>query len=249
MEQIEQLAIETLTPYKNNARVHSKKQIEQIAESIKAFGFNNPVLIDKKNNIIAGHGRVEAAKKLNMQKVPTIKIEHLSEKEKRAYILADNKLALNSRWDSELLREELSWLNIQDVELKNIGFDLKELANINSEISDFYSQKTKDITYEPVDEKPEIKELFNADKVNKLLKNIESAQISSELKEFLKISAYRHALINFDKVAEYYCHATKAEQKLIEENALVIIDYEDAVKDGYVQLSDEINEHYLKRND
>lgn len=130
MEQIEQLAIETLTPYKNNARVHSKKQIEQIAESIKAFGFNNTVLIDKKNNIIAGHGRVEAAKKLNMQKVPTIKIEHLSEKEKKAYILADNKLAEMSYWNYDILESELSEIQELNFDIKTIGFEPIELKHL-----------------------------------------------------------------------------------------------------------------------
>ena len=83
MEQIEQVAIETLIPYKNNARLHSDKQIGQIAESIKSFGFNNPVLIDSKNNIIAGHGRVQETKRLKMKTVPTLKIEHLTEEQKK----------------------------------------------------------------------------------------------------------------------------------------------------------------------
>ena len=129
MEQIEQLAIETLTPYKNNARVHSPEQIKQIANSIKEFGFNVPVLIDKDNIIISGHGRVEAARRINLKTIPTIKIEHLTEEQKKAYIIADNQIALNSEWDISLLSSELKELD-DKIDLSNLGFDQKELAEL-----------------------------------------------------------------------------------------------------------------------
>ena len=96
-----------LRPYPNNARRHSRRQIKQIAKSIEKFGFCNPVLVDDAKQIIAGHGRVEAAKLLGIDAVPTCKLSHLSEAEKRAYILADNKLAENAGWDKELLAIEL----------------------------------------------------------------------------------------------------------------------------------------------
>jgi DNA modification methylase len=129
MEQIEQLAIETLTPYKNNARVHSPEQIKQIANSIKEFGFNVPVLIDKDNTIISGHGRVEAARRINLKTIPTIKIEHLTEEQKKAYIIADNQIALNSEWDISLLSSELKELD-DKIDLSNLGFDQKELTEL-----------------------------------------------------------------------------------------------------------------------
>src|SRR5215216_3180816 len=96
---IEQTLVRELRPHPNNTRTHSKKQIRQIAKSIDHFGFNNPVLIDNNNQIIAGHGRVEAAKLSGRLVVPTIRLSHLSEADKRAYILADNKLALKAGWD------------------------------------------------------------------------------------------------------------------------------------------------------
>ncbi len=96
--------IEDLIPYARNARIHTPEQITRLASSIKEFGFINPVLIDKNNGIIAGHGRVEAAKKLNIKTVPCILVEHLTDTQKRAYILADNKLALDSKWDEEMLK-------------------------------------------------------------------------------------------------------------------------------------------------
>ncbi len=99
--------IEDLIPYVRNARIHTSEQVTRIAASIKEFGFINPVLIDKNNGIIAGHGRVEAAKKLNIETVPCIFVEHLTETQKRAYILADNKLALNSGWTKKCLKLNL----------------------------------------------------------------------------------------------------------------------------------------------
>ena len=97
--QLEMLPVEALRPYARNARTHSKKQIAQIAESIRRFGFTNPVLISDDNEIVAGHGRVVAAKQLGIDAVPTIKLSHLSAEERRAYVLADNKLAENAGWD------------------------------------------------------------------------------------------------------------------------------------------------------
>jgi DNA modification methylase len=114
--QVEQISIETLIPYVNNARTHSDAQVAQIAASIKEFGFNNPVLIADDNSIIAGHGRVMAARKLGKDTVPAVRLSHLTEMQRKAYILADNKLALNADWDNSLLAIELA-------DLKDLGFD------------------------------------------------------------------------------------------------------------------------------
>ena len=114
-----------LIPYVNNARTHNEEQVIQIAASIKEFGFTNPVLIDGDNGIIAGHGRLMAAKKLGLEEVPTIELSYLSEAQRKAYILADNKLALNSGWDNDLLAIEFA-------ELGELGFDL-DLTGFSSE--------------------------------------------------------------------------------------------------------------------
>jgi DNA modification methylase len=119
MAQIEHLSRGALKPARRNARTHSRKQIRQIAASIERFGFTNPVLIDERSIILAGHGRVEAAKLLAMPTVPCMRIENMSEADKRAYALADNKLALNAGWDDELLAIEL-----QDLMAADLGFDV-----------------------------------------------------------------------------------------------------------------------------
>ena len=125
-DRVEYIAIADLQPYAGNARTHSKKQIQQIAKSIERYGFTNPVLIDDGNGIIAGHGRVLAARSIGMTAVPCLRLTHLSETEKRAYILADNKLALNAGWDKELLAIELQGLIEAKYDIDLTGFSIGE---------------------------------------------------------------------------------------------------------------------------
>ena len=124
---IELRDITTLIPYINNSRTHSDEQIAQIAASISEFGWTNPILVDGNNGLIAGHGRLLAARKLNMAKIPVIELAHLSETQKKALIIADNKLALNANWDNDLLMLELQQLNTDEFNLSLLGFDEKEL--------------------------------------------------------------------------------------------------------------------------
>lgn len=146
--------VNDLIPYINNARVHSDDQINQIAASIKEFGFTNPVLIDGENGIIAGHGRVLASKKLNIDIVPTIELSHLSETQKKAYILADNKLALNAGWDDDLLSLELTNLRELDFDLDLIGFGEDELDQIIQSSVERQEGKTDPDDVPEVTEKP-----------------------------------------------------------------------------------------------
>lgn len=125
-KKIEWRSVETLIPYAKNARTHSDEQVAQIAGSIKEFGFNNPVLVDKDNSVIAGHGRLMAARKLGMDKVPVVELEHLTESQRKAYVLADNRIALNSGWDTSMLSLELQDLK-DDIDLSLLGFDPDEL--------------------------------------------------------------------------------------------------------------------------
>jgi ParB-like chromosome segregation protein Spo0J len=150
--QVEERAIASLKHFSHNARVHSRKQIHQIAASIREFGFTNPVLIDQENVIIAGHGRVEAARYLGLDKVPTIRIEHLTEAQKRAYVLADNKLALNAGWDPEVLTIELQHLSTLD-----LGFDLEITGFETAEIDLLIDPPKAQTSIDPADQIPEIR--------------------------------------------------------------------------------------------
>lgn len=122
--------IETLVPYVNNARTHSPEQILKLRSSLREFGFINPVIIDKDYNIIAGHGRVEAAKAEGINEVPCVLVDHLTEAQKKAYILADNRMALDAGWDEELLKVELEALEAEAFDLSLTGFDEKELSDL-----------------------------------------------------------------------------------------------------------------------
>jgi DNA modification methylase len=145
---IEKIGIDKLIPYARNARTHSDEQVAQIAASIREFGFNNPVLIADDNTIIAGHGRVMAARKLNLSEVPCIRLSHLSETQRKAYILADNKLALNAGWENSLLSVELE-------ELVNSGFDISLTGFTQEEMDALKPIKlTEGLTDE--DETPEV---------------------------------------------------------------------------------------------
>ncbi len=127
---IENVNVSELVPYDKNSRTHTEQQINQIVKSIKEFGFTNPVLVDKDNGIVAGHARVQAAKKIGMASVPCIRLSNLTSAQKRAYVIADNKLALNAGWDSDALKFEITGLKDEDFDLSLTGFDQGEIEQI-----------------------------------------------------------------------------------------------------------------------
>ena len=124
------VSVSSLIPYARNSRTHSSDQVGQIAASIKEFGFLNPIIVDGDNGIIAGHGRVLAAQKLGLAELPVIEAGHLSDTQRRAYIIADNKLAMNAGWDDEMLRVELDALGVDGFDLELTGFSLDEIADL-----------------------------------------------------------------------------------------------------------------------
>jgi ParB-like chromosome segregation protein Spo0J len=152
--QIENRPIAAIKPFPHNARTHTKKQINQIAASISEFGFTNPVLIDQSDVVIAGHGRIKAAKLLGFDRVPTIRIDHLSEAQKRAYVIADNKLALNAGWDPEILAIEFQHLSSIDLDfdLEIAGFETAEIDILVDGPNK--TSKDPDDRIPPVDKKP-----------------------------------------------------------------------------------------------
>jgi ParB-like chromosome segregation protein Spo0J len=133
---IEKVKTELLIPYANNSRTHNEAQISQIAASIREFGFNNPVLISNDNTIIAGHGRVLAARKLGLEEIPCVKLAHLSESQRKAYVIADNRIALNAGWDKEILKLEIKDLEENDFDISLLGFDESEFSTSEIDFSD-----------------------------------------------------------------------------------------------------------------
>ena len=160
---IEYQDVSRLLPYARNSRTHSEEQVAQVAASIKEFGWTNPILVDEENMIIAGHGRLLAAQRLDLGSVPTIRLENLTQAQKRAYVIADNKLALNAGWDEELLGLEIAELKDLDFDLELTGFDTKELDHLLGEASktDGFTDEddVPDVTDTPITQLGDIWEL------------------------------------------------------------------------------------------
>jgi len=240
------VSVDDVVPYALNSRTHSQSQVAQIAASIREFGFTNPILIDENLNLIAGHGRLMAAKKLSIQEIPAIEVTGLDDRKRRALIIADNKLAENAGWDDEVLKIELEDLAGDFGEL--MGFTQDELVKLlqGDDAENEYTQKTEVPYYEPTGEKPDIVELYNDEKTRSLLQEIEYADVTDEEKRFLTLAAGRHTVFNFENIANFYAHASPECQQLMENSALVINDFDKAIENGYVEMSDKLLEQYLK---
>lgn len=251
--QIESVPIESLIPYARNARTHSEEQVAQIAGSIREFGFTNPVLIDGDGGIIAGHGRVMAARKLGLSDVPCIRLAHLTEMQRRAYIIADNKLALNAGWDEEMLSVEFADLIAMGADMDLTGFEQEEIDETMSDLDDYfdgqdkangiddtYSKKIRAPIYEMTGEKPEINTLYDNAKTSEMVRKIEAAALPDDVAGFLKEAAQRHTVFNFRRIAEFYAHANAGVQDLMEQSALVIIDFDKAIENGFVNLTERL---------
>ena len=251
MKQLIYKPVGDLIPYARNARTHSDEQVAQIAASIREFGFNAPVLIDGHGGIIAGHGRVMAARKLGLDSVPTIALPHLSDVQKRAYILADNKLALNSGWDNEMLQLELEEIAADGLDISLAGFSDEEFEGLlagddgdgdgigERELDgEKYTTKLEIPIYEIKGECPDVSEIFSLDKFNELLSDINNSSLNESQKRFLIFAAHRHIVFNYEKIAEFYAHQDANMKQLMEDSALVIIDYKKAVECAYVKMSD-----------
>lgn len=177
---IKEMETSQLKPYKNNSRIHDEKQVEQISASIEKFGFTQPILIDENNIVLAGHGRLMAAQKLGLQSVPVIVLDNLSDAQKKAYVIADNKIGQNSKWNNEVLRIEIE-------DIAKDGFDVDVLAFNDKELSKLFDQFT-DVKIEDfaddVPENPKIiiecrkEDIFGiVDQVNAVLENYKDAKV------------------------------------------------------------------------
>ena len=243
---IEQRSVADLIPYAANSRTHSDAQVAQIAASIKEFGWTNPILVSGDNSIIAGHGRLLAARKLGMDEVPTIVLDHLSKAQQRALVIADNQLALNAGWDMKMLKAEIEDLDLENFNLEILGFDesfLDELLETAPSGNDDnpYTDKVKIPTYEPQGEKPSVEELYDDKKAVELIAAIQSSNLSEKEKHFLMSAASRHIVFDYAKIANFYAHSSADCQELMENSALVIIDFDKAIQNGFAKLTDEIS--------
>lgn len=257
---IDLVKIDKIKPYERNAKIHNSEQLQQIKNSILEFGFTNPLIIDSDFNLIAGHGRLEALKMLNrvefkdkpIKEINAVIIDGLSETQKTALIIADNKIAENAIWDDELLKSELSVLQETDFSLDLLGFNGDELdklfnddfnLNLDENLRDNpYTQKIVTPIYEPKGIMPNIKELCDTSEYFKRLREIEKAELPNDIKEFLILTASRFLKFDFAKIAEFYAHQSKPIKEIFENLLLVFIDYDKALEQGYVKLTSEIEQ-------
>jgi ParB-like chromosome segregation protein Spo0J len=243
------VSVASLVPYARNSRTHSAQQVDKIAASIREFGFLNPIIVDGQNGIIAGHGRVLAAQKLGLDTLPVIEAAHLTEAQRRAYVIADNRLALDAGWDNDLLKVELQDLDAQGFDLTLTGFELGELSDLfagldpsapKEGLSENYSRKIEAPIYEITGKCPSVPEMMDRAKTETLQAEIDRAVLPDDVRAFLHFAAERHTVFNFRNIAEFYAHADADTQDLMERSALVIIDFDRAIEEGFVQLSQEL---------
>jgi len=246
-DNVEVVSRDTLIPYTNNPKEHPQEQIQKIASSIKNYGWDQPIVVDADNEIIKGHGRLQAAEQLGLDDVPIIRRTDLTDAEKKAARIADNKTA-ESDWDDELLTTELEILDEDfDIDLEETGFDDSEIDDLFDALDDAsdieYTDKIKTPTYEPTqDEPPALEELYDTARYTELIKAIEASDVTGELEEFLRFAAQRHIIFDYENIAEYFAHADAETQELMELLTLVIVDYEQAVEQGFVKFAQDVRE-------
>lgn len=231
--------IDELVPYVNNPRFNDDA-VEYVAKSIKEFGFKVPIVIDKNNEIVAGHTRYKASIELGLEEVPCIVADDLSEEQIKAFRLADNKVSEKAEWNFELLEEELAQIN--DIKMNEFGFILEELEEVVEDLENLYTTKINIPSYEVSGDEPSIDEMIDESKVNKLIEEINRLNIDEDKKDFLRKTATRHYTYNYSNIAEYYAHQDKEVQAIMEKLALVIIDIRSAIANGYVELSTTLEE-------
>lgn len=247
------VAVEKIKPYANNPRIN-KKAVEKVMKSIQAYGFKVPCVLDKNYLLITGHTRWEAAKRLKMKRIPCIIASDLNKAKADAFRIADNKVAEYSTWDMTKLKEELSKIQLEDIEFDDMGFDndfsieklglvdMPEGSDGDEDVTETekYSTKTNIPQYEIQGLNIKLSDCIDKQKYVELLKEIENSTVSDTQKKFLKLAATRHIRFIYKNIAEYYASTNSEMQRLMEHSALVIIDIDDAIRNGYARLTKEV---------
>ena len=230
--------VDDLVPYENNPR-NNDEAVDYVANSIKEFGFKVPVVVDKDNVVVAGHTRLKACEKLGIDEVPCIVADDLTEDQIKAFRIADNKVSEYATWDEEKLSQELSDIMLDMTEFGDdlFGDDDTMEVELDDEEDNPYSQEKHVPQYEPTGDFVDIMDLIDDEKTNELIREIKESNVSDDEKNFLIKAAYRHLVFNYSKIADYYSNASEEMQILMEKSALVIIDMDDAIANGYVKLT------------
>lgn len=241
---IEKRRLNELKPYDKNPRIITEQGLNELKGSLDEIGMAQPININVDNTILSGHARYYQLNKEDANQVVDVYVpeRQLTAKEEEAVIVRMNK-NVAGKWDFDILANDFE---IED--LKSWGFTDLELSlddlNLEEE-EEIYTRKIEAPVYEPKGERPELNALFKEDKTKELLNQIEKSEAPEEVKNFLKLAAHRHTVFDYKNIAEYYAHADKSIQELMENSALVIIDFEKAIENGFVRLTKGIKETYL----
>ncbi len=237
---VEFMLLKDLKENPDNPRFIKDDKFKKLVSSIQWFWEMlelRPVIIDENNIILGGNMRYKACKQLKYKEIPVVKVNTLTPEQKAEFIIKDN--VWFGEWDYDLL-----WNQWDQEQLTDWGMDLPvfEWEEEIKEDENIYTGKVTTPIYDTKNDKPEVKELFDNDKTKKIIEKINKSNTSKEVKEFLTNAAMRHIVFNYDNIADFYAHSDKEVQELMEDSALVIIDYEKAIELWYVKLVEEIKE-------
>lgn len=238
---MQKVEIGQIKPNTDNPRFIKDHKFKKLVKSIKEFPEMldlRPIVVNKDMVVLGGNMRLKACIEAGIKEVPIHIAENLTEEQEREFIIKDNSSfgewdwdLLANQWDEDLLQE---W-----------GIDLPVLFEEDQPEDEPYTKKIDAPNYEPSEEKPDYAYLVDQDRTKKFIKDIEYSNISLQDKEFLKLAAYRHLVFDYSKIADFYAHSDKEVQELMEDLALIIIDFEKAIKLGYVTINEKIAEQYL----
>ena len=237
--------VTSLIPNPRNPNKHSDKQVALLAKVIRHQGWRAPITISKRSGfIVTGHGRLAAALLLQVEVVPIDEQDFATEADEWAHLVADNRLAELADADRSMIADLLKDLDAEGVDMDLTGFDMDALDELmtteESSKDDIYTNKIVAPIYEPKGERPPIADLIDRSKTDELMKGIKAADLPNEVAEFLRFAAERHTKFHFGNIAEFYCHADKPTQDLMEKSALIIIDFDKAIENGFVHLTEKL---------
>lgn len=254
--------VEELIKHPKNPNKHTSKQIKLLAKIIKMQGFRSPIVVSKRSGfIVKGHGRLESAIMAGLKEVPVDIQEYESEAEEYADMIADNRIAELSEMNPDTLLDLIGELEEVDFDVALTGFDDYDIDQLINGVTQEgeeeeekeggyldieYTKKIKAPNYEIKGENPDIEELCDTEKYDALVEEIEKADLTEEQKKFLKLSASRHIVFNYEKIAEYYAHQEKETQEHMEDSALVIIDFDKAIENGFGTFAESMRKYFAE---
>tara|TARA_R100001594_G_C4049821_1_gene264852 strand:- start:2376 stop:3113 length:738 start_codon:yes stop_codon:yes gene_type:complete len=239
---LHQVKIEKIKSNPNNPRIIKGNKFKKLVKSIKEFPEMlklRPIVVNKEMIVLGGNMRLKACIDAGLKEVWIAKAWELTPEQEQEFIVKDNSSF--GEWDWDVLANEWSVNKLEEWGLDGFPFDLKEQDNEN-----IYTQKIEVPKYKISENKPPYKEIYNEDKVQELIKEIELSSANRYEKNFLIKAAYRHTVFNYKKIADFYAHSNKEVQNLMEKSALIIIDFEKAIENGYIALNQEITNQYIE---